>query len=189
MVTFKSMSLALWMDILLMSISITTQIFSFGKYWFTELCRSSKRWHTSNDTKESIEVAIYLSYKVLGSCWTRGGEFRFYSMVRWWRIYLPMQETQEARVQFLGREDPLEEEMATHSGILVWKIPWTEEDYSPWCHKESDMTEWLRTIFSWKFNLNHSKKKKISCFPWNKGLTLLISNTMSAKYPSLNNHD
>ena len=38
-----------------------------------------------------------------------------------------MQETQEARVQFLGREDPLEEEMATHSGILVWKIPWTEE--------------------------------------------------------------
>ena len=52
-----------------------------------------------------------------------------------------MQETQETRVQFLGREDPLEEEMATHSGILVWKIPWTEEDYSPWCHKESDMTE------------------------------------------------
>ena len=38
-----------------------------------------------------------------------------------------MQETQETRVQFLGREDPLEEEMATHSGILVWKIPWTEE--------------------------------------------------------------
>ena len=43
MVTFKSMSLALWMDILLMNISITTHIFSFGKYWFTELCGSSKR--------------------------------------------------------------------------------------------------------------------------------------------------
>ena len=51
--------LALWMDILFMSISITTHIFSFGKYWFTELCGSSKHWHTSNDTKESIEVAIY----------------------------------------------------------------------------------------------------------------------------------
>ena len=31
------------------------------------------------------------------------------------------------RVQFLGREDPLEKEMVTHSSILAWKIPWTEE--------------------------------------------------------------
>ena len=31
----------------------------------------------------------------------------------------------------LGREDPLEEEMATHSNILVWKIPWTEEPDGP----------------------------------------------------------
>ena len=30
-------------------------------------------------------------------------------------------------IRFLGREDPLEEEMATHSSILAWKIPWTEE--------------------------------------------------------------
>ena len=34
---------------------------------------------------------------------------------------------QETRVQSLGREDPLEEGMATHSSILVWEIPWTEE--------------------------------------------------------------
>ena len=38
-----------------------------------------------------------------------------------------MQETQEMWVQSLGWEDPLEEEMATHSSILAWKIPWTEE--------------------------------------------------------------
>ena len=38
-----------------------------------------------------------------------------------------MQEPQETQVQSLGREDTLEEEMATHSTILVWKIPWTEE--------------------------------------------------------------
>ena len=38
--------------------------------------------------------------------------------------YLPtMQETQ---VQSLGREDPLEKEMATHSSSLAWRIPWTE---------------------------------------------------------------
>ena len=34
---------------------------------------------------------------------------------------------QETRVQSLGREDPLEKEMATHSSTLAWKIPWTEE--------------------------------------------------------------
>ena len=38
-----------------------------------------------------------------------------------------MQETQEMWVQSLGWEDPLEEEMATHSSILAWRIPWTEE--------------------------------------------------------------
>ena len=34
---------------------------------------------------------------------------------------------QEMRVQSLGREDPLEKEMATHSSILAWEIPWIEE--------------------------------------------------------------
>ena len=39
--------------------------------------------------------------------------------------HLPtMRETQ---VQSLGQEDPLEKDMATHSSILAWKIPWTEE--------------------------------------------------------------
>ena len=34
---------------------------------------------------------------------------------------------QETQVQSLGQEDPLEEEMAIHSSILAWRIPWTEE--------------------------------------------------------------
>ena len=38
-----------------------------------------------------------------------------------------MQEPQEMQVQSLGREDPLKEEMTTHSSILAWKIPWIEE--------------------------------------------------------------
>ena len=37
------------------------------------------------------------------------------------------QEMQEIQVQSLGQEDSLEEEMATHSSILAWEIPWTEE--------------------------------------------------------------
>ena len=38
-----------------------------------------------------------------------------------------VQETQEMWVRSLGQQNPLEEEMATHSSILAWKIPWTEE--------------------------------------------------------------
>ena len=34
---------------------------------------------------------------------------------------------QETRVRSLGQEDPLQKEMATHSSILAWRIPWTEE--------------------------------------------------------------
>ena len=37
--------------------------------------------------------------------------------------------------------DPLEKEMATHSSILTWRIPWTEELASPQGHKKPDMTE------------------------------------------------
>ena len=51
----------------------------------------------------------------------------------------------ETQVLFLGREDPLEKEMAIHSNTLAWKIPWTEKliGYSLWGHKESDTTEQL----------------------------------------------
>ena len=61
------------------------------------------------------------------SCWLSGKE------------YAPMQEM---RVPFLGQEDPLEKEMATHSSLLAWEILWTEEPgrYSPWSCKESDIT-------------------------------------------------
>ena len=38
-----------------------------------------------------------------------------------------MQEMQEIQVRSLGQEDPLEKELATHSNILAWEIPWTEE--------------------------------------------------------------
>ena len=52
---------------------------------------------------------------------------------------------QETWVQFLGREDPLEEGMATPYSILARRIPWTEEPrrLSPWGFKESDMTDQL----------------------------------------------
>ena len=50
---------------------------------------------------------------------------------------------QETWVPSWGGKDALEEEMATHSSILAWRIPWTEElaGYSLWGHKELDRTE------------------------------------------------
>ena len=42
-----------------------------------------------------------------------------------------MQEPQKMRVQSLGREGPLEEDMASHSSILTWRIPWAEEPGGP----------------------------------------------------------
>ena len=49
---------------------------------------------------------------------------------------------QGTQVRFLGQEDPLEKEMAIHSSILAWKIPWTEETGElPEVAKELDTTE------------------------------------------------
>ena len=56
-----------------------------------------------------------------------------------------------------GCEEPLEKEMATHSSILAWKIPWTEEPgrlYSPWGLKESDMTKRLTQLIKQLVKVN-----------------------------------
>ena len=56
----------------------------------------------------------------------------------------------ETWVRSLSQEDPLEKEVAIHSSTLAWKTPWMEKPgagYSPWGHKESDMTERLHFHF------------------------------------------
>ena len=63
-----------------------------------------------------------------------------YLVAQWYRICLSMQEM---RILSLGWEDPLEKEMTTHSSILAWEIPWTEEPgglHTVHCTVESDMT-------------------------------------------------
>ena len=62
---------------------------------------------------------------------------------------------QETRVLSLGQEDPLEKEIAIHSSILSWKIPWTEEPggLQSMGPQESDMNE----------KLNHHKTRKKIC--------------------------
>ena len=75
--------------------------------------------------------------------WLRG-----YSLPAMWKTW----------VWSLGRKDPLEKKMATHSSILAWKIPWVEEPgglqgYSPQGHRESDTTELLH------FHFHHDMKQ------------------------------
>ena len=95
--------------------------------------------------------------------------------------HLPKQETQETWAQSLGWDDLLEKEMKTHSSILAWKIPCTEDSdqlhYSLWGHKESDTTEhahytlvvsanfvqfWFRIIFSSKRMLRVNERTELN---------------------------
>ena len=67
---------------------------------------------------------------------------------------------QETQVESLGWEDPLEEDMATHSGILARKILWPEEPdrLQSMGHKDSDTTEWLTDLamrFLWYVYLGY----------------------------------
>ena len=73
----------------------------------------------------------------------------------------------KTQIQFLRREDSLEKGMATQSSILAWRIPWTEEPvgYSPWGHKESDVTEWLTLHFQVHF---------IGCLPFTEGPKIIF---------------
>ena len=71
---------------------------------------------------------------------------------------------QENWVRSLGQDDPLEKGMAMFSSILAWRIPCTEEPggYSPWDHKESDMTEQL--TFSLSFISLQVRCSRWTCF-------------------------
>ena len=68
-----------------------------------------------------------------------------------------MPKLQETQVRSLGWEDPLEKEMVTHSSILAWRIPWTEEPgrLQSMGRKESDMTERLHFHFTFTVYLEH----------------------------------
>ena len=83
----------------------------------------------------SVFLVIYLEVEFTGSY--DNPLFTFFNVLS--RASLIAQlvknlpEMQETWVQSLGQEDPLEKQMATHSSILAWKIPWTEDlvGYSP----------------------------------------------------------
>ena len=80
------------------------------------------------------------------------------------RMVKNLPAVQETWVQSLGWEDPLEEGMTTHSSILAWRIPWTEElaGYNPCSRKESDTNERLSAAQGRQSKLNvYSLKQKL----------------------------
>ena len=79
---------------------------------------------------------------------------------------LPIQEPQEMRFRSLGQEDPLDwedpldEEMATHSSILAWEIPWTEERGE----LQSTGLQWVRhDLLTEQLKENHPNEYKQYC--------------------------
>ena len=75
---------------------------------------------------------------------------------------LVMQETQ---VQLLGREDPLEEEMAAHSGLLAWRLPWTEEPgglQSTGSQSQTQLSNYTTTIITTTRDLNQVRLIKVT---------------------------
>ena len=71
---------------------------------------------------------------------------------------------QETQVRSLGWEDPLEKEMATHSSILAWKIPWTEDPGRlQSMDKESDTTERLHFHFQQAYSKGPLSKPCMNC--------------------------
>ena len=66
-------------------------------------------------------ICLFVCFSVFAS---QHSKLKTSLVTQWLRIRLPMREM---RVQSLVLEDPLEKEMATHSSILAWTVPWTEE--------------------------------------------------------------
>ena len=79
-------------------------------------------------------------------------------VAQWYRIHQPMQETMQ--FDLLSQEDLLEKEMATHSSILAWEVPWLEEPGElqsmgsqrlghDWATKQQQQRPMYRFVWSW----------------------------------------
>ena len=76
----------------------------------------------TESSEEDTIVCAVSQIRRLRPQWDKSSKIKH--VAQWVKNLPTMQET---RVQSLGQEDPLEREMATHSSMLAWRIPWTEE--------------------------------------------------------------
>ena len=112
-----------------------------------DLCLRQKQMECMGSKRSIIRVP----WESLHLCWC----IIYEGLPRWLSGKEPeTQELQEMWVRSLGQEDPLEKGMATHSSILAWRIPWTEEPggLQSIGHKELDTTE-ATQHYIWKVTL------------------------------------
>ena len=102
---------------------------------------SNPLFPTTSTRKQSKELLLLMSYKTLSLCYNSSHAYLLFlelgisstcmlhkmPAVSHARLVTNLPAMQETWVRSLGQEDPLEKEMAVHSSILAWKIPWTEE--------------------------------------------------------------
>ena len=99
-------------------------LFSFhGRLWDGESLAADLLFCASNLREKGTIVRVWLSGEVLRVVFIRS--VHIFSLVAQRLKHLP--PMWETWVRSLGRENPLEKEMVTHSSILAWRIPWTEE--------------------------------------------------------------
>ena len=141
-----------------------TKLIKYGKPLTSST--TERRGETERDTERDSCITFggnqnteSLFQKSIFENWKKKKVFNFlsshvlcisdYPPTRWASLVAQMvknlPEIQKTRVWSLDWEDPLEEEMATRSSVLAWRVPQTEESagYSPWGRKESDTTQWL----------------------------------------------
>ena len=108
-----------------------------------EYSRSLRQWCLSSPRAHTREysLGIYMHYKLITRLKSNNHPSAYkvqsyYNIIDWFpyigaslitQSVKNLPAVQETRIQFLGREDPLEKEMATHSSIFTWRIPQTEE--------------------------------------------------------------
>ena len=86
-------------------------------------------WEIDGETVETLSDFIFLGSKITadGDCSNEIKRCLLVVASLLAQTVKRLPAMRETRVRFLGREDPLEKEMAIHSSTLAWKIPWTEE--------------------------------------------------------------
>ena len=94
--------------------------------WSTRVSLMSVNWKSNFSQKRTCPGHVWLSSGCLHSIQSNWPWLGASLMTQQVKNLPAMQETQATQVQPLGQKDPLEAEMATHSSVIAWKIPWTE---------------------------------------------------------------
>ena len=132
-----------------------------GNPWYSSACSymTPVSALSSHGALPGVGICIEIPLLLQGhrSHWIKG--LIHYELILTWVLLVAqmaknLPAMQETQVQSLGWEDPMEKGMATHSSILAWRIPWTEQPggLQSMGHKESDTTEGLtQDILTWLY--------------------------------------